>query len=77
MVTIQKSYPQCAQTGPGVNLSDVLVIVQGSVSGDKAEVGSATRLTFGMCLWIGILINAFGIEFYVRSNPSLPNTPPH
>jgi len=61
---VTQLYPQCTQ--PGVNLAKTFVAVHAAVKGNGLEYGSAVRLTFGMALWVAIVIHVIGVEIYVR-----------
>jgi hypothetical protein len=61
---VTQLYPQCTQ--PGVNLEKTFVAVHAAVKGNGLEYGSAVRLTFGMALWVAIVIHVIGVEIYVR-----------
>jgi hypothetical protein len=62
---VSQSYPQCTQTG--VDLSKVFVAVHAATKGSGLGYGSAVRLTFGLALWVSILIHTVGVEIYVRT----------
>jgi hypothetical protein len=68
MATLQQSYPQCAQAGDN---SSVRVAIRAAVDGDKLGLGSSVRATWGMSMWIAIVIHALGVEIYVRAIQSL------
>ncbi|KIM82605.1 hypothetical protein PILCRDRAFT_820479 [Piloderma croceum F 1598] len=65
---VSQSYPQCAQAG--VDLSKVFVAVHAATKGNGLEYGSAVRLTFGLALWVSILIHIIGVEIYIRKTES-------
>ena len=62
--TVEQLYPECARHD--VNLSETYVAVQASVKGNGLNYGSTVRLTFGMALWVAIVIHTIGVEVYVR-----------
>jgi nitroreductase len=62
---LQQSYPQCAQAGD--SLAGVRVAIRAAVNGDKLGLGSSVRATWGMSMWIAIVIHALGVETYVRT----------
>jgi hypothetical protein len=62
---VSQLYPQCTQAG--VDLSKVFVAVHAATKGNGLEYGSAVRLTFGLALWVSILIHTIGVEIYVRT----------
>lgn len=56
---IAQYYPACLES------SSNKVIVPATF--DAVEtIGSALRLSFGIGLWLGFLVHAFGVEIYVR-----------
>jgi hypothetical protein len=61
---VNQLYPQCTQ--PGVNLEKTFVAVHAAIKGNGLGYGSAVRLTFGMALWVAIVIHIIGVEVYVR-----------
>ncbi|KIM81594.1 hypothetical protein PILCRDRAFT_821370 [Piloderma croceum F 1598] len=65
---VSQLYPQCTQ--PGVNLAKTFVAVHAAVKGNGLEYGSTVRLTFGMSLWIAIVIHVIGVEIYIRKTES-------
>lgn len=62
--TVEQLYPQCTQLD--VNLAKTYVAVHASVKGNGLNYGSTVRLTFGMALWVAIVIHTIGVEVYVR-----------
>lgn len=69
MDALQQSYPQC--TPGGSNLTSVRVAIRAAVNGDKFGLGSSVRVTWGMSMWIAILIHSLGVELYVRAMETL------
>jgi hypothetical protein len=69
MDAVQQSYPQCTQAGS--NLSSVHVPIRAAVDGDKLGLGSSVRVTWGMAMWIAIVIHSLGVEIYVRAMDTL------
>jgi len=65
---VRQSYPQCTQAG--VNLTDVFVPVHAAVKGNGLSYASTVRLTFGMSMWIAIVIHIAGVEIYIRKTES-------
>jgi hypothetical protein len=66
---LQKSYPQCTQAGS--DLANVRVAIRAAVDGDNLGLGSSVRVTWGMALWVAIVIHALGVEIYVRAMETL------
>lgn len=65
----QQLYPQCTQTGS--NLANVHVAIRAAVDGDKLGLGSSVRVTWGMAMWVAIVIHVLGVELYVRAMDTL------
>ncbi|KDQ55610.1 hypothetical protein JAAARDRAFT_37015 [Jaapia argillacea MUCL 33604] len=61
---VDQAYPECGQTG--VSPGNIHVAVRAATNVDNLEYAASVRATFGMGLWIGILIHIVGIEFYIR-----------
>ncbi|KAH0609074.1 uncharacterized protein H6S33_001302 [Morchella sextelata] len=62
-----ESYPTCL-----TNANYGYIAVQASFkSGSSPEkIGAAFRLTFGMGMWIAILVHVIGVEIYIRLTPA-------
>jgi len=61
---VNQSYPSCTQ--PGIDLSKVFVPVHAAIKGSGLGYASAVRLTFGLGLWVALVIHVIGVEIYVR-----------
>jgi hypothetical protein len=61
---VSQLYPQCTQ--PDADLAKTFVAVHAAVKGNGLEYGSTVRLTFGMALWVAIVLHIIGVEIYVR-----------
>ena len=61
---VKQQYPQCVQAGgdPAKEYATVRATVKGN---GGLGYGSTVRLTFGMALWIAIVIHVIGVEIYV------------
>ncbi|KDQ13810.1 hypothetical protein BOTBODRAFT_110881 [Botryobasidium botryosum FD-172 SS1] len=59
------AYPQCGDTT--VNPSTIHVPIQASTKAYPVNYGTSVRLTFGMGLWIAIVLHVIGVEIYIRS----------
>jgi hypothetical protein len=68
MNAVNISYPQCTQAG--VNPANVFVAVH-AAKGNRLTSSSAVRVTFGMALWVSIIIHIIGVEIYVRTTVRL------
>jgi hypothetical protein len=67
---VNRSYPQCLQADP----ASVYVAVRASVKGNGLAYASTVRLTFGLALWIAIIIHIIGVEIYVcTTSPNVPS----
>ena len=64
VTAVEQLYPQC--TKAGVDLTEVFVAVHASVKGGRLGSASITRATFGMCMWLALVIHIIGVEIYVR-----------
>jgi hypothetical protein len=62
--TDTEPYNQCFAADDPVSLH---VAIQAAVNGDHLGYASSVRATFGMALWLAIVIHIIGIEYYVRS----------
>ena len=60
---LNNSYPQCAPAGG--DPAAVRVAIRAAVNGDSLGLGSSVRVTWGMSLWVAIVIHALGVEIYV------------
>jgi len=65
---VEQLYPQCTQAG--VNLAEVFVAVHATVKGGRLGSASITRATFGMCMWLALVIHIIGVETYIRKTES-------
>jgi hypothetical protein len=61
---VKQLYPQCVQAG--VDPATEYAAVRATVKGNGLGYGSTVRLTFGMALWLAIVIHVIGVEVYVR-----------
>ena len=59
----QEPYVLC--TGPNVNTVELHIPVLAVTNRDNLNFASTVRVTFGMGLWIGMLLHIIGVEFYV------------
>ncbi|QRV98960.1 hypothetical protein RhiJN_26979 [Ceratobasidium sp. AG-Ba] len=62
-------FPVCALS-PGDDPKNVYVLVRASVNEDPINLGSAQRVTFGMALWLAMMIHAAGVEIYILATES-------
>ncbi|KAG9024881.1 hypothetical protein FRB95_010942 [Tulasnella sp. JGI-2019a] len=61
-----QTYPACANND-GTDPSLVHVAVRASMNAYPINFGAAVRETFGMALWIAIVIHVLGVEIYIRA----------
>jgi hypothetical protein len=64
VTAVEQLYPQCTQAG--VDLAEVFVAVHATAKGGRLGSASITRATFGMCMWLALVIHIIGVETYVR-----------
>ncbi|KAG8769304.1 hypothetical protein FRC12_005045 [Ceratobasidium sp. 428] len=62
-------FPACVLSG-GEDPKTVYVPVHASIHEDPINFGSAQRVSFGMALWLGILIHVVAVEIYIRGTES-------
>ncbi|KAF8602087.1 hypothetical protein BDV93DRAFT_524287 [Ceratobasidium sp. AG-I] len=60
------AYPACATPFALANPNDVHVAVHSSLKEGRLGKGSASRASFGMSLWVAMILHMVGIEFYLR-----------
>lgn len=66
----QQSYPQCTPSQAGDDLASVRVAIRAAADGDKLGLGSSVRVTWGMSMWVAIVIHSLGVETYIRLSES-------
>jgi len=64
---VTSRFPAC---GTGADPMHVHVPVHASVRADPINFGSSMRVSFGMVLWIAMLIHVVGVEIYIRGTES-------
>ncbi|PVH92313.1 hypothetical protein DM02DRAFT_282318 [Periconia macrospinosa] len=63
-------YPECASYFNGSDLlKQASVHANFGDDGTGAEVGAAFNMTFGMALWLALLLHAVGVEIYLHLTP--------
>ncbi|KAJ7037085.1 hypothetical protein C8F04DRAFT_953058, partial [Mycena alexandri] len=65
----QTAFPECAV--PGIDTAHTWVAVHASVHDGPLYTASALRAVHGMGLWIGLLIHALAVEFYLQKTDAL------
>jgi hypothetical protein len=65
---LNAKYPQCAGIS---NLSSVHVAVHAATRADRLSFASSVRVTFGMALWLSLVMHIIGVEFYIRATESM------
>jgi hypothetical protein len=70
-------YPTCAPYADGSN-PDELAIVLANLDGDTGvNAGAALNMSFGMALWLSVVIHAIGVEIYVSCSHKPPQHKTH
>jgi hypothetical protein len=54
-------YPQCANSGPNTN-----TIVNAYFNAGTERIGAALDLSFGMAIWLSLLMHLVGVEIYLN-----------
>jgi len=62
--TLNATYPQCVQTN--ANPGKVQVAVHAATGSNPLSFASSVRATFGMGLWLAMMIHLICVEFYIR-----------
>lgn len=57
-------YPECASGG-----NDTRIIVHADINGKSEQVGASLGLSFGMALWLGLVLHIVGVEIYLSLTP--------
>ncbi|KAG8721990.1 hypothetical protein FRC08_008086 [Ceratobasidium sp. 394] len=65
----ESMFPVCVLS-PEDDPKKVYVLVHASTHGDPINFGSSMRVSFGMALWLAILIHVVGVEIYIRGTES-------
>jgi len=65
MDDLNATFPQCVQAGD--NLGNLHTIIRADVDQYPLGYASSVRATFGMVLWIALVLHIFGVEIYVRN----------
>lgn len=64
-------YPRCGQD---VSTNDTLVVVQGTFgNGQPEQIAASLRVSFGMAMWMAILLHVVGVEIYLGLTPRESN----
>ena len=64
---VQSLYPQCGKPG---STADTLVIVQATFGNGRPEqIGASLRISFGMALWMALILHLAGVEIYLALTP--------
>ncbi|KEP50112.1 putative transmembrane protein [Rhizoctonia solani 123E] len=66
---LTQAFPQCATSRVLSNPNNVYVAVHASWKEGELGQGSAIRASYGMALWIAMIMHEVGIEIYVRILP--------
>jgi hypothetical protein len=60
-------YPVCASFFNGTNSGQETIVHATMSNGVASEIGAALGVSFGMALWMALVIHAVGIEIYVST----------
>ncbi|CEL60101.1 hypothetical protein RSOLAG1IB_09350 [Rhizoctonia solani AG-1 IB] len=63
---LAQAYPQCITSSALSNPNNIYVAVHASWREGQLGRGSAIRASYGMALWIAMILHAVGIELYLR-----------
>jgi hypothetical protein len=66
--TVSAKFPQCLQTD--TNPGNINVAVHAATGADRLSFASSVRATFGMALWLAMMIHLICVEFYIRKTES-------
>jgi hypothetical protein len=62
-----KMYPACEPYANGSNLDEVAA-VKANLDGETGvNAGASLNVSFGMALWLSVVIHAIGVEIYVST----------
>lgn len=61
-------YPDCISYYNGSDPSK-MALVQADLYGSAAEAAAGLNMTFGMAMWLALLIHAIGVEIYLQLTP--------
>jgi hypothetical protein len=73
--TVSAKFPQCLQTD--TNPGNINVAVHAATGADRLSFASSVRATFGMALWLAMMIHLICVEFYVGASLDLTGPPLH
>jgi Predicted membrane protein (DUF2306) len=60
---VNKLYPQCSS--PNTTVDDLVIVHASFGSGRPEQIAASLRLSFGMGLWLAILMHMVGVEIYL------------
>lgn len=64
-------YPACIAYANGTD-PNAVAVVQANLNGvTGVNAGTALDMTFGMAMWLALLLHAVGVEIYVSYSPPL------
>ena len=61
----ESTYPECI----GADARHHVVVHADFAGGNTEEIGASLRVSFGMALWMALLLHAVGVEIYLRLTP--------
>ncbi|KAG8739698.1 hypothetical protein FRC10_005259 [Ceratobasidium sp. 414] len=68
--TLAQNYPLCGTPNGLARPDDTWVAVHSSWNEGRLGKGSASRASFGMALWVAMILHVLGIELYLRVTTS-------
>jgi len=66
-IPVNALYPACARLGASLN--DVVVVPANFGSGEPEQIGAAFHISFGMAMWMAIILHVVGVEIYLNLTP--------
>jgi hypothetical protein len=61
-------YPACASYANGTNPAEVAIVLANLDGETGVNAGAALNMSFGMALWLSVVVHAIGVEIYVSSS---------
>ena len=67
-ISVLAAYPGCISYYNNADPGQ-MVLVQADLNGSVAQVAAGLNMTFGVALWLALLIHAIGVEIYLQLTP--------
>ena len=64
---VNELYPACARLGASVD--DVIVVPANFSSGEPEQIAASFHISFGMAMWMAIILHLVGVEIYLALTP--------